>query len=536
MRISLTPKQMVSGALTLGTLATAWVLLAPIALGGEATYVVTDGISMQPRFHAGDLAIVHAESGYHVGEIVAYRSRLLHTIILHRIIGMEGDRYIFKGDNNDFVDLEHPTRSQLVGRLWLHVPGLGSHLGPLRRRGSVALAVMFGLLLFLSSLFTKKQLRRKRLRAARAPTFRLRLPTRAPSGPVVGFGVAVALAGLLTVVAFTKPSRAPAPFAVPYTQSGTFAYSATTTPGAAYPDGRVTTGDPLFLRLVRSADVGFSYRFASSADHRVAGTIGLTATLASSTGWMRTFTLAKPQRFSGNRASVRGTIDLSSFAALVAHLETTTQVRSSYTFTLTPLVRIVGAVSGSRLSAVYTPQLGFSLDANELQPTLPGAVGHPSTPDRSNPLKPSASGSVSATKMLPASFAILGKHLTVSAMRVFSLVCLFAALCFLAGFGIGDLLGHRMHGTEADSILSRYRNLLVQVVHVRDPSTQRVVVVSDMAALGRIAERYDRMILHEKVAGQDAYFVADDGVLYRYEAAGTRPTLVADVSSVAQAG
>ena len=71
---------------------------------------------------------------------------------------------------------------------------------------------------------------------------------------------------------------------------------------------------------------------------------------------------------------------------------------------------------------------------------------------------------------------------------------------------------------------------------MRDPSTQRVVVVSDMAALGRIAERYDRMILHEKVAGQDAYFVADDGVLYRYEAAGTRPTLVADVSSVAQAG
>ena len=262
MRISLTPKQMVSGASTLGTLATAWVLLAPTALGGEATYVVTDGISMQPRFHAGDLAIVRAESGYHVGEIVAYRSRLLHTIILHRIIGTEGDRYIFKGDNNDFVDLEHPTRSQLVGRLWLHVPGLGSHLGPLRRPGSVALAVMFGLLLFLSSLFTKKQLRRKRLRAARAPTFRLRLPTRAPSGPVVGFGVAVALAGLLTVVAFTKPSRAPAPFAVPYTQSGTFAYSATTTPGAAYPDGRVTTGDPLFLRLVRSADVGFSYRFA----------------------------------------------------------------------------------------------------------------------------------------------------------------------------------------------------------------------------------------------------------------------------------
>ena len=109
MRISLTPKQMVSGALTLGTLATAWILLAPTALGGEATYVVTDGVSMQPRFHAGDLAIVHAENGYHVGEIVAYRSQLLHTIILHRIIGITDGRYTFMGDLNPYPGFRQPA-------------------------------------------------------------------------------------------------------------------------------------------------------------------------------------------------------------------------------------------------------------------------------------------------------------------------------------------------------------------------------------------------------------------------------------------
>ncbi len=537
MRISLTPKQMVSGALTLGTLATAWILLAPTALGGEATYVVTDGVSMQPRFHAGDLAIVHAENGYHLGEIVAYRSRLLHTIVLHRIIGIEDGRYTFKGDNNSFVDLEHPTRSQLVGALWLHVPGLGSRLGPLRRPGSVALAVIFGLFLFASSLFTKKELRRRRRRAGRAPTFRLpSLPSRAPSAPVVGFGVAVALAGLLTVVAFTKSSRAPAQIAVPYTQSGTFAYSAPAAPGAAYPDGRATTGDPLFLRLVHTLDVSFSYRFASSAEHRVAGTIGLVATIASSTGWTRTFVVARPHSFTGDRADVSGAIDLRGFASLLAHLETSTQVASSYAVTLTPQVQSGGTVSGSRLTATYAPQLGFSLDANELQPTLPGTIGHPSTPSQADPMRPRASGSVEASRMMPASLSFLGKNLRVVAVRVFSLVLLAAALCFLIGFAAGDLLGHRMHGTEADNILARYRNLLVQVVHVRDPSTQRVVVVSDMSALARIAARYDRMILHETVAGHDAYFVAEDGVLYRYEAAGTRPTLVPDVPSVAKAG
>src|SRR5579863_423256 len=180
MRNSLTPKQLVSAASILAVLALAWIFLAPTAIGGSATYVVTDGISMQPRSHAGDLAIVRHEDSYHVGEIVAYRSRMLHTIVLHRIVGISGGHYRFKGDNNNFVDSEHPMRSQLVGALWLHVPGIGSRLGLLRRPGSVGLAVLFGLLLFASSLFTQHRRRRRRQRGG--PGFRLpQLPTRAPS-------------------------------------------------------------------------------------------------------------------------------------------------------------------------------------------------------------------------------------------------------------------------------------------------------------------------------------------------------------------
>src|SRR5207237_1875298 len=108
MRNSLTPKKLVAAVSVLAVLAVAWTFAAPTAIGGSATYVVTDGVSMQPRFHAGDLAIVRHESSYHVGEIVAYRSRMLHTIVLHRIVGMSGGHYRFKGDNNGFVDTEHP--------------------------------------------------------------------------------------------------------------------------------------------------------------------------------------------------------------------------------------------------------------------------------------------------------------------------------------------------------------------------------------------------------------------------------------------
>jgi hypothetical protein len=37
-----------------------------------------------------------------------------------------------------------------------------------------------------------------------------------------------------------------------------------------------------------------------------------------------------------------------------------------------------------------------------------------------------------------------------------------------------------------------------------------------MEALVKIAERYDRMILHETNDRSDVFSVADDGVLYRY--------------------
>ena len=52
-----------------------WLLLAPTQIGGETSYVRTSGISMQPRFHTGDLAIVRPAERYKVGDIVAYRAR-----------------------------------------------------------------------------------------------------------------------------------------------------------------------------------------------------------------------------------------------------------------------------------------------------------------------------------------------------------------------------------------------------------------------------------------------------------------------------
>ncbi len=43
---------------------------------GRVGYVVTNGISMEPLYHTGDLVFIAQASSYHVGEIVAYHGDL----------------------------------------------------------------------------------------------------------------------------------------------------------------------------------------------------------------------------------------------------------------------------------------------------------------------------------------------------------------------------------------------------------------------------------------------------------------------------
>ena len=141
-----------------------WYFFAPTALGGKDSYVVTDGISMKPRFHSGDLALVRSQSNYNVGEIVAYHNHMFHTVVLHRIVGRDGARYVFKGDNNNFLDFQHPARSQLMGALRLHLPGMGTKLESLRSPALVGLLLAIAILLFGGAAFTRRHRRRMRER------------------------------------------------------------------------------------------------------------------------------------------------------------------------------------------------------------------------------------------------------------------------------------------------------------------------------------------------------------------------------------
>lgn len=99
---------------------------------------------MLPRYHFGDLVVLRKESGYHVGEVAAYHNAQLHVVVMHRIVAVNGDHYVFKGDNNQFADTYQPTGAQIVGAEWLHLKGAARIV--LKLRQPVVAAVVLGLL------------------------------------------------------------------------------------------------------------------------------------------------------------------------------------------------------------------------------------------------------------------------------------------------------------------------------------------------------------------------------------------------------
>lgn len=98
----------------------------PQGAGGSTTFLVTRGASMEPEHSAGDLAVLKPATDYDVGDVAGYRSRTLGRVVLHRIVAVDGDVFTFQGDANAFRDPEQVQRADVVGRVAVALPKVGS--------------------------------------------------------------------------------------------------------------------------------------------------------------------------------------------------------------------------------------------------------------------------------------------------------------------------------------------------------------------------------------------------------------------------
>ena len=84
---------------------------------GLIGYVDTNGDSMEPLYHTGDLVVVVRADQYHAGEVVAYHGGTDGQLVaLHRIVGGNANGFVIKGDNNRSIDPTHPRAGQIIGQ------------------------------------------------------------------------------------------------------------------------------------------------------------------------------------------------------------------------------------------------------------------------------------------------------------------------------------------------------------------------------------------------------------------------------------
>lgn len=495
-----------TSALVALVLAAVW-LFWPTGLGGGTTYVVTHGTSMEPGFSTGDLAILRPASGYAIGDVVAYDSPTLDTVVMHRIVAVDGDRFVLRGDNNDWLDEDRPTAEGLLGALFLRVPRGGEALDALTSPAALALIGGTGLAVMVITGRPRggrlpKGSSRHRARPARPVRLPLPMPARARARQAaLASGAVALLAGAGLGALLVVPSTSAGTRTVPVAQQGEYSYSGAAEAGTTYPTGALTTGDPVYTRLTDELLVTFRTTFTAEGLEAVTGTAWLDLAVTTPDGWTAALGRGATGTVRDGTVTVSTTVDPSRAAAFLArHFEEIGTGGGSASLVVTPTVEVTGAVQGRPFTAAAPAPLTFSMGSSSLDLSGGGAA-----------LTPAAQIPVSVDTVEERSFPVLGVGLPVGLARVLAGVVLG---CALAVLGVAGWIGRPRRGDVADEFLVRHAARILPVAAFTPGRT--VVDVSDAEALGRVATRIDGLVLHQSGPDGQTLAVQDSDVTYRY--------------------
>ncbi len=103
----------------------AWfILFAPRAVLGPATYALVDGVSMEPRYITGDLVVARYQSEYSIGQEVVFNAD--GRLVVHELYsGNAESGWRTKGIHNTWVDPWVLENQNIYGSVWFHIPQVG---------------------------------------------------------------------------------------------------------------------------------------------------------------------------------------------------------------------------------------------------------------------------------------------------------------------------------------------------------------------------------------------------------------------------
>ncbi len=534
--------------------ATIWIAFAPIQVGGQAAYVIVNGNSMEPNFHLGDLIIVRPSTYYTVGDSVVYRSPDLGRNVFHRIIDLEFDRYVLKGDNNTWIDAYHPTRTEIIGKLWAHLPRFGKAVQFVRR--PIHMALIAGALggLLVMSIATRQPKGRSRMKnkslqellsnakkrgvrewisgwaenrfakALGAKTSKRHtedpatLPGRNASqrkdhrggsteGIIFMLGLLAFGSMILAIFAFNRPASRVVPDDVLYQHFGFFSYSATA-PNSVYDSGTLHSGQPIFPKTTCMVDINFQYTLVGEQVEGLAGSHKISAIVSEpQSGWQRSLSLLAEEPFTGNTFGTRANLDVCQVVALIEAMEQETDFRAgAYTLMIAPQVTITGLISGRKMEDTFRPNLIFRYDRTHFYMINENEESDPLSPTEMRLLK----GEREETNILP----IFGWEPKVSGLRFISLLVFGLSLSGLVMVGLQI---RNLSQTDRPAFTRmKFDSLIVDIKSGSIKASSRVFDVNSIDDLAKLAERYNVMILHDTRDHTHSYFVQVDGITYRY--------------------
>lgn len=357
------------------------VLLAAVIVGGGLVLLtaqpnfgvhaaLVNGRSMLPDIRTGDLVVVVQQDDYAVGDVVLYRAGT-NGAVLHRIQRLEQGRFVLKGDNNPSEDSARPTLQDIRGRLALRVPQAGYYLDQLRSPlvETLLLSVFFlGLL----------PARRKRARGrSETNVAQFSLSIEHLPGQLIRLRAARAMLAVTAIAAlgaigltWYRSSGLPfetVPVSAEIRHLGSFTYNATTSSEDPLLT-KVSTGQPLYLRITDQFTVDYRYRYESDRAMSLGGTTTAVARVRSDDGWTADIAAA-PERSVGSEGSdLQLTVDLRSATAAIKRLEAGTGARfPQYYLDIVPTTEVNGRMGDAPVDFVFGPQLTFRLDQNGLR-------------------------------------------------------------------------------------------------------------------------------------------------------------------------
>ncbi len=407
-----------------------WIILTPDAIGGQTSYIILIGNSMEPDFKRNDLVLVQPASSYNIGDIVAYAQPDIGTVF-HRIIDIGEDGFLLKGDHNSWVDSYHPREDEILGKFWIKIPSAGKYLQYLRKPGTFTLVAVFfaGLILFTLGFdsFTKKKRYNQKSNGSVLVIQKEDDMDKKASDTIYLISAVAFIAIILAVVSFSKPLEDMVADNFEYLHIGDFEYYSYV-PENVYEDNILQSGDPIFRQLNNSFNIIFSYELSSAQPASIQGTYRLLAKISEASGWERSIEVVPPSLIVETSFISEGILNLADIQVITDNLEEQTGIfNNQYELTIIPEIIIQGTIGGRDFSDIYTPELSFSFDDQKLI-LIEDKTGET---DVLNPVQASV---VLGSKLGPNTLSILGFELNILLARFISICGILISIIAFAWF------------------------------------------------------------------------------------------------------